>query len=337
MCRVLSVGLGLTLLVPAFAGAETLPPPARWVPRDAVAALEVHQPKELLAFALAPKMLALVTSQPAYKAMTARPDFQNFQKGVKFLEYRLGTDWKTGLNKLLGGGATAAILPGNGFLLIVDAADGELLTELHGVLVSFAGGEKGKKGGRLAPQTVHGVPVWSFDGKEAHAIVGSRLLLADRRATLEAVLTTRDGPESGSLAAVEAYRANRKALADDQAAGYVRWADLKKVPALKRLLDQGIAEPLPALLLAGVLDQLRSATTAGVGLRVKGETVSVEAVADGKPIDAAGPLAFAAPGKAGEGRRRSPCRARWPPPACTATCTASTPARTGCSRSGPPG
>jgi hypothetical protein len=223
---------------------------------------------------------------------------------VRFLEVRLGTDWKTGLYKLFGGSATVAVLPDGGSLLIVDAEDANLLSQLHEFLVALIKNEQAKIGQvkKLASQKVNGVTVWTFNGEEAHAILGKRLVLANRSATLKAVLDQRQQSEDRSLASVPAYQAARKAIGDKvAAAAFVNLAVLKNIPAFQQGLKQSTSEPMTALLLAGVLDSLRVSNWLALGLQVQGPSLTLEAVLDGKPASTSLSATFACPAKAGEG------------------------------------
>jgi hypothetical protein len=98
----------------AAAGDEPLPPARRWIPESAVLVVEVSQPRAVLDLALGPKVTDLITSQPAYKAWAESAGFRNFVKVVRALKVQLGTDWKPGLYKLLGGGSQVRASPVEG-------------------------------------------------------------------------------------------------------------------------------------------------------------------------------------------------------------------------------
>ena len=105
MSRKLLAAMALALLVlwPVSAhSSEPLPPAASWVPQDAIAAVELSDPKAVLDLVLDPKLVEAVTALPAYEGIAAQPGFQQFQQVVKFLEVSLDTDHETGLRKLVG-------------------------------------------------------------------------------------------------------------------------------------------------------------------------------------------------------------------------------------------
>ena len=121
------LALPVLTLEPAVA-AEVLPPAIECVPQDAVIVLELAQPKAVLDLALDPKVTEVATSLPPYEQAVSQPGFKQFLSVIEFLEFKLKTDWKTGLRKLVGGGVTLAVLPGETVLLIVDSEDAEMLT-----------------------------------------------------------------------------------------------------------------------------------------------------------------------------------------------------------------
>ena len=118
----------LALTLTAFvlhttAAAQTLPPAARWIPHDAVIVLELSEPKDLLELLTGEEATATVTKLPVYEKLASGPQFQEFVNVIKFMEFSLDTDWRTGLAKLAGGGITLAVCPEDTVLLMVDAED----------------------------------------------------------------------------------------------------------------------------------------------------------------------------------------------------------------------
>ena len=305
MFRVLRVGIILlfaaVILQPALAAAP-LPPATRWIPQDAIVVLQVNQPKAVLDLALSAKMIDMVTATPVYKQQTAQAPFRDLLAGIPLLEQRLKTDWKSGLHKLLGGGVTLAVLPGDASLLLIDAEDEALLKDLHGVLVEIAKGEAAKQGhpDRVASKEVLGVTQWTFNGEEAHALIGKRLVFGNRAETLKAALELRNKPDGPSLAALPAYQAAQKALDGKSVATlYANMAVLKKTPSLQQTLKQD-TEFIGSLLFASVLEGLRDSNWLALGLRIDGTTLHLEAATDGKTGGASSLAGFMTP-KTGEG------------------------------------
>ena len=112
--------VGLLLLVSTFAAAaaESLSPAARWIPSDAVVAVEVAQPRALLGPLVDEQTIEAVTALPAYQRQTSNPQFQQFRGIVALLELTLGTDWPTATTKLTGSGVTLAVCPDDKVVLI---------------------------------------------------------------------------------------------------------------------------------------------------------------------------------------------------------------------------
>lgn len=238
--RIMVLGLALSALVLQTAvAAEKLPPASQWIPQDTIAVVELSEPQALLDLALSPKMAGAVTSLPAYRQQASQPGFKEFLGVLTYLEGRLGTDWKTALGKLVGGGVTLAAIPGDAVLLIVDAEDGQMLTQLHEILLGFARAEAAKQNqpDRVTSKEYQGVTAWTFNGDEAHAIVGNRLLLSNKPEALKRVLDLRAEPDGKSLASLPAYQAAKKAAGADAAATvFVNLGVLKQHPPVQQAL-----------------------------------------------------------------------------------------------------
>jgi hypothetical protein len=306
MFRKMALAPGLMMAALALqtaVAAEPLPPASQWIPQDAIAVLELSRPKDVLDVAFQPEVAAAVTSSPAYRKQADQPGLKQFLAVIAYLEARLGTDWRTGVQKLVGGGVTLAISADGAVLMIVDAEDGELLERLHEILLGFAKDEAAKQGepDRVASREYRGVTGWTFGKDEAHVIVGKRLMVANRPEALEAALDRRAEPDGPRLASLPAYQAAKTAAGADAAAtAFVNLAVLKGHPPVQQALTPS-ENPLAALLFAGVAQSLRGSDWLALGLRVDGDTLALNAVADGKAPEASGPAAFAEPGQPDEG------------------------------------
>ena len=269
----------------AAAGDEPLPPARQWVPENAVLVVEVSHPRAVLDLALGPKVTDLVTSQPAYEAWAESVGFRNFVQVVRVLQVQLGTDWKPGLYKLLEGGVTSAIMPGGGSLLIVDSGDQALLGRLHEVFIQGTRDDAAKHGrpDRVTSRQVRGVTVWTLDGKEAHAILGKRLVLASTAETLEAALDRREHPGRPSLEASVRYKAALQAAGSQGVAtAYADLTALKNNPKVAEALAPS-GNPMSVLLFGGMTETLRNSSWLSLSLRIDGKSLSLLGLADGKP------------------------------------------------------
>ena len=300
---VLSFALSI-LALQTLTTAQTPPPAQEWVPPDAVISLHLSQPKALLELLAGADMTKAITALPLFQEQTSKPQFQEFLNLVRFLETALDTDWRTGLAKLTGAGVTLAVCPGDTVVVIIDGEDQRLLERLHEIFLNIARSEADQQGHPelVASREYAGVTVWTFDGKEAHAIIGKRLIFASRREGLQAALDLRDRGRSDSLAASPAFRAAARA-AGTNAAGtaFVNLKGLIDLPAVSQLLDQQRKNPLAALAFAGIVESVRSSNWLALGLRVEDNAPAVRALTDGKPAGATSPAAFALPQDAGVG------------------------------------
>jgi len=232
-----------------------------------------------------------------------RGGFKQFLSVIEFLEFKLDTDWKSGLRKLVGGGVTFAVLPQETTLLIVDSEDADMLNKLHETLLGFAQGDAQKEGepGRVASAEYRGVTGWTFGPNQAHAIVGNRLLVSNKPDALKAAIDLREEPGGGSVASLAAYQAAKKAAgADAVARAFVNLEVIKQIPGVQKALN-GEQNPLAALLFAGITEAIRESSWLAIGLGVEGATLKLEAAVDGKVADTSGPAAFALPSQPDKG------------------------------------
>jgi hypothetical protein len=290
--------LTLLLVWPAWAVAQTPPPPAQWIPPDAVLCLRVTQPKALLELLAGQEMTQTVTSLPLYQGLLSQPKFKEFLGVVRFLETTLDTDWRTASGKLTGGGITIAVCPQDTVVAVIDAEDEDLLQRTHETFLNIARGEAQKQGRpeRVASREYAGVTAWTFDGKEAHAILGRRLIFANRPEGLKTVLDLRAGPAGKTLATEPAFQAAVRAAGPKAAATlFVNVRVLMGLPQVAALLDKPRNNPLAALVFAGITEPLRDASWLALGLAVEGKTLTVQASTDGKAAGSASPAAFALP------------------------------------------
>jgi hypothetical protein len=298
--------VALALLALSFqpaVAAEPLPAASHWIPASTPIVLELCRPDAFLDLALDEKVADSITSLPAYQRQASQPGFKQFIKVIEHLEFRLGTDWRSALRKLVGGGITFAVGSEESILLIVDAEDEKMLNELHEIMLGFAREEAARQANadRVASAEYRGVTGWTIGPNEAHAIIGNRLLVSNKPDVLKGVIDFREDPNADGLADLPAYQAAKKAAgADAVATAYVNLEVLKQLPGVRKALTNE-SNPLTALLFAGVTEAVRESTWLALGLDVEGETLNLEAAVDGKLSDPSGPATFAMPAAPGAG------------------------------------
>lgn len=281
----------LTLAARCVTAAEPLPAAAQWVPAEAVAVVEVGQPKAILDWLLDPRLTTAVTTNPLYQKATAgNPGFQQFLNTVDYVAGRLGTDWQTAVRKLTGGGVLLAVGPKNETLLIVDSQDAAMLDKLHEMILGFR---------QSSPDAVatdyQGVKVYALGSGEAHALVDGRLIVSNRAAFLHRALDLRSKTEGSSLASTTYYSAARQALGTRALSAVVNLAAVKKAPRFEKALENYRNNPLNTLLFAGLIDAAKRSDWLALGLQADGEGLSLRTVASGQP-DTAGLMGFSVPG-----------------------------------------
>ena len=294
----------IVLMLQSVSAGQTLPPAIRWIPQDAVISLELSEPKALLELLAGEKATAAITALPLYQKQVSKPQFQEFLNMVNFMETALDTDWRTGLAKLTGGGITFAVCPDETVLLIIDAEDEQMLQRFHEMLLSIARSEAEKQGqpGRVASTQHQDVTAWTFDGKEAHAIIGKRFILTNRPEGLKAVLELRSEDEGTSLASKSGYQAaKRQAKPDAIATAYADLKLLMQIPNIAQLLGQAGKNPLAALSFAGIVEAMRDSNWLALGLYIKDGALEFRASIDGKTVAQTSPADFALPKEPDEG------------------------------------
>ncbi|MHC4720994.1 MAG: hypothetical protein ACYSYT_11055 [Planctomycetota bacterium] len=218
------LGLILTLILLVFIAqntmaAQTLPPAIQWIPQDAVVSLELSQPKALLELFAGEKATAAITALPLYQKQASTPKFKEFLNLINYMEITLDTDWRTGLANLTGGGITFAICPEDMLILIIEAEDEDTLHKLHEILLDMARSEAEKQSQPNQVESTEtdyeGVTAWTFNGEESHAIIGKRLVFANRPEGLKAVLELRDSTGATSITSNSTYQTAKEPKAPD--------------------------------------------------------------------------------------------------------------------------
>ncbi|MBW8041393.1 MAG: hypothetical protein FVQ85_15535 [Planctomycetes bacterium] len=280
--------------------AQSLPPAIEWIPQDAVISLELTQPKALLEFLSCEKATAAITALPLYQKQASSPQFKEFFNLINFIEITLGTDWRTALAKLTGGGITFAICPEDMLILIIDAEDQDMLQKLHEIFLNMA--RSGADQQQVASTEFGDVTAWTFNGKESHAIIGKRLVFASSPEGLKAVLELRANSKGANLTSNSTYQKAKAAVKPDAVATI--FADLKllmQIPNIAQALEQQRQNPMTALLLAGVIETIRDSNWLALELHLKENTLDFQLSVDGKTVSTTSPVAFAIPNKPGEG------------------------------------
>jgi len=283
--------------VPNLRAAETLPPAAAWVPAEAILSIQVTDPGALIDRAYSDDVVGLITSLPFYKQAMSQPEAAQALDFVKFLEYKQDAKLPEILRKLTGGGITLAAGPNEEFLLIVDAQDADVLSEVHEMILNMVKGGENGGGGQIASAEYKGVTGWTVGNNEAHAIIGNRFVMANKPEILKAVIDMRERASNSTLDQLPAYQEATAALGKANVKLYANMAVLKQAPDFGKGLEES-DNPLTRLLFAPVLDAIKQTNWLAGGLTVEKEQVELEFVADGIPTEAS---SFAVPDKEGRG------------------------------------
>lgn len=275
------VGTGFILLQTAW-GAESASPdvsPSRWVPEQAALCLELTAPEPLLGPLIEPAFARRIAALPAYRKFEPTRQMQDVLGLTRYLEQAGQSDWRGIVRNLTRHGVAFAVGGANRTLLVLSADDRGQLDRVHEAVRQLALGEAQRQGqaDRVRSMEYAGVTGWTFDGKEAHALLDRHLLVASDPAVLKAAVDLTSAP-AGSLARRADYQAARQAVGPN-AAGmlFVDVTALRQAPGFTAALDGARDNPLAALLLAGLPARLKSAPWLAFGIYIEGTDLSVRA------------------------------------------------------------
>ncbi len=299
MSKNILLGLCLAWLAQRAGAAESA---AQALPTQAVAAIEIFQPRAVLGPLLEKDTRATLALAPAIQRAMAKSEFQQFQVLVQFLETQLGADWPTALQKLTGGGLALGLYPQQRAVFVADSEDEAMLIKLHTLLWNGAQNQAALAG-KPSPATarqIGNVTAYSLGKNEAHVLAGKRLLWTKSLEDMELALQSTQ--QGGGLAATADYQAARRALGSD-AAGmiFLNMRALKLAPGVAKALKPENGNPLAALIFAGLGETAGNANWIALGLQVKPHGLSLQLVSDAKPAGTNAPAAFALPELATEG------------------------------------
>jgi len=249
------------------------------------------------------RVVKAVTGSPLYKQQTANPKFQQAVNLLNYLEDKYEMDLPEMLKKLTGGGITWAIGPEGASVLIVDSEDAKFLNDLHEFILMLARNDAQEKGDPdlVASAEYRGLTGWRLGPKEAHAIIGNRLVLTNRPEVLKMMADLRADSELPRLASSPEYQAARRAVGDDAIASlYANTGVLKQIPNVDKALRQE-KNPLAALLFAPLATALRDSTWLAMGLDLQDDTLHWDFVTDAAPADPSKPDGFASAEQPAEG------------------------------------
>ncbi len=252
----------LLLSAPLSAAGPAPSGPIAFVPDSAIIVLQVTKPKELIERAFDKQVVSLVEALPPYQEAMAKPETQQALGLVRFFENKYDLPLPELLGKLVGGGITLAVLPGEQHLLVVESEDAKMLSEIHDFFRTIAEGEAAKAGqqGRVKSAEYRGVTGWSFAPQESHAVVDNYFLLSNKPEALKAALDLHAGDNAPRIGSASRFTAAQQAVsAQSQVTAYADMQILKQLPGFRKALEQD-ENPLGRLLVAPLLAGANQAT-----------------------------------------------------------------------------
>lgn len=264
------------------------------LPQEAYVAVEISQPERILQQLFHPHVKQAVTSHPEFVRQRQQPDFWQMMNLVEYFEQRFETDLQGLLQKLLGGGITLGIGPGEQVLAIVEAEDEKVLNEIHDFLLMIARNEANQQGqgDSVRSADYRGVTGWSLGPAQAHAILGNRLLWTNQPQALSAAIDRIHQADLPNLAKLPSYQQSRQTPVEQSVASvFARMDVLKGLPPVAAALDQQ-SNPLLTLLLAPLMQAWKQSEWLALDLDLEDLTLTMTVASDGRSDDGTLPTGF---------------------------------------------
>jgi hypothetical protein len=277
--------LFLTLVMLGLRAAPAAQPPVpatSLIPDDVVLVLRVTEPKALIDRAFDQRVVQFVQSLPPYQQAMAKDETKQAVTMLNFFLTKYEVDLPALLERLFGGGVTLALGPNDAALLIVDGQDEKMVAEIHDFFRTIAKTEAAKQGSpqRVASADYRGVTGWTFAPGESHAIIGSRLLVANKPEALKAAIDRQLDRTGKDLTQSSRYQTAVGALGGTpHLTLYADMGVLKQLPGFQQGLTKN-DNPLSRLLLAPFLGALTEATWLAAGLEISADNVTAHVVTD---------------------------------------------------------
>lgn len=260
-----------TAAAPASPLLSVLPPDALVVVyvEDALPAL-----RWLVQYASRPELQILAGVRELLDSTPARRG----QQFLAYIEKELGLPWPEMVEQLTGGGLALALhrpSPGQPerALLAIQARQPELAAKALRLFIRLAETELARQESNLryTYESYDGVRIAKVGEEFALAEADGLLLASNSLAQLKDALQRRRDASRPSAAGIPALRAARQSLPQAASAwGWLHLAEVRKTfdENTKRLLEVPTSDPLPHLLLGGLLDVVRRSDWLAVALTV---------------------------------------------------------------------
>lgn len=295
---------------PAKVPAANSGPPSResWIPAESGLVLDAGGAREILDTLLSPAILGRIEASDGWRRQRSSFGGRLQHLFQLYLENRFDCTWQEILKKLADGGLTVGVGAGGAWGAVLDAESEAFLTEAQEVFLSVGRAAAAKKGTESFVQdyVYRGVRFWTVSGgKEYHAVVGTRLVVANRLETFKRILDLRAGDAAGSIAGAPGYEAAKRSASEGSGKGAVLALSPGALQAWRATRPaQGgppakEPNPLTVLLLAGYDGILRGGEWLALGIEAGGETLSFRLPAG--PAGAGAAPAFARPAGAADG------------------------------------
>ena len=285
----------------AWGAAEDSRAPSELIPDRATVCLELFKPAAIADALLGPAFEARVKSLPGYEGLLSGPKIRELQNAARLFEMTLHTNWQTMVRTLMRQNGALALGEGGRHLVVLTGDDPAMLRNAHDFALQIARSQADQRGqsDQVRSMEYDGLTGWSFNGKEAHVVMGRQLLAASDAAVLKAAVYLRTSKGEGSLAGRADYKAARQAAGPDAAAMlFLDLHQLQAAPWFKGLLEGQQKNPLASLFYADLPARLKAAGWLALGIYLEKGDLVLKAFSDAPTPS--GPAAEFAQVKEGE-------------------------------------
>lgn len=246
-----------------------------WISKDAVIALVVRQPRQLIEEWKRSSLRQGLQEHPLIQQALKNPGMQQAETVISLFELQTKHDRYELLGKILGGGMVVAALPRNRVVTIIQAEDAQVLQQVHEFLLGLAKLDAANKNhpGRVFPADYRGVTGWTFGGDEFHAIIGNRLILSNQAEAIKEIVDLSLDQPAETLKSNPKFVSASQVIREKNVTLFLDLDVIRQLPNLRRGLEQ-TRQPLPVLLLAGAVAALEKAPWLALGINIENDRLS---------------------------------------------------------------
>ncbi|MGQ9562488.1 MAG: hypothetical protein ACUVTH_03055 [Thermogutta sp.] len=246
-----------------------------WISKDVVIALVIREPRQLIEEWKKSSLRQGLQQHPLFQQALKNPGMQQAETVVNLLELQTKHDRYELLGKTLGRGMVVALLPQNRVVAIVQAEDAEVLQQVHEFFLGLAKLDAANKNHpeRVRSAEYRGVTGWTFGGDEFHAIIGNRLILSNQAEAIKEIVDLSLDQPAETLKSNPKFVSASQAIQEKNVTLFLDLDVIRQLANFPKGLEHS-KQPLPGLLLAGVVAALEKASWLALGINIENDRLN---------------------------------------------------------------